>query len=69
MRSFRLSLILALSASLLSVSLEGCKTFGPRGRNESAPRSRVIKRESGESSTVEGWVGGERPSFKPPIEE
>ncbi|MBQ4144336.1 MAG: hypothetical protein IJD43_12780 [Thermoguttaceae bacterium] len=53
-----------LVLSLLLAGASGCQSLrGGKDPDTLPSRATVIKRESGDDSTVSGWVGGERPSF------
>ncbi len=53
-----------LVLSVLFAGLSGCQALrGGKDQDSMPSRATVIKRESNDSSTVSGWVGGERPSF------
>ncbi|MDO4630005.1 MAG: hypothetical protein Q4C70_12560 [Planctomycetia bacterium] len=62
MQSFRFWLVLVLFSTLIFAGPAGCRSFGGKTEGNTS-RGRVIKREPGDSNTVSGWVGGERPSY------
>ncbi|MBE6429105.1 MAG: hypothetical protein E7028_11110 [Planctomycetaceae bacterium] len=63
MNKLHLGIVFLLAGTFLCAGFVGCKSLGGSRKTENPSKSRVIKREKGDESTMTGFVGGERPSF------
>jgi len=63
MRGFCKWFILILAVSFLPLGMTGCKAFKGHKNEEIGNRAQVIRKKNSDSSTMAGFVGGERPSF------
>lgn len=63
MCEFRKWLALLLAAAFLAPWISGCKAFHRPKDEGLGDRTQIIRKKDSDTSTMSGFVGGERPTF------